>query len=651
MATSTRKFIARNRGPRVQIEYDIELYGAEKKFELPFVVGVLADLSGQPAQPSPAVAERKFLDVDIDNIDRRMSAIRPRVVFTVADLLQGEGEFGIELAFESLDDFTPASVAKRVRPLELLLLRRQALVGLNTYMDGKVGAEDLIAKVLQDGALLEELKNAPDAAGHALVGGQALSRLLDDEFRPKSEPASAELQQALVALAIEALACQSPVSSDASKAIQDLVAALDRRLSRQLDAILHHERFQQLEGAWRGLHYLVSNTESDETLKIRFISISKTELARTLNRYKGTAWDQSPLFRRLHEDEYGQFGGEPFGCLVGDYLFTHAPDDVELLGDLARICSAAHTPFISGVSADILQLDSWQQVHSQRSAVTQFVRPEYARWRGLRESDDSRYIGLAMPRFLAREPYGEKSVAVEEFAFEEDTGGGEQALYTWCNAAYALAVCITRSFKLYGWCARIRGIEGGGAVEGLPVHRHTTSTGQSELVGPVEIEINDRLEAQIAAAGFMSLQHRKGSDFAAFVSACSLHMPATYGDAEASANAKLAIGLPYLFACCRFAQYLKCHFRDRIGSFMQREEAQRLLNEWIQNYVDGDPGNSSELARASKPLAAAEIQITDVEGNPGYYSARFFLRPHYQLDPLTSSLRLVSRLPSGKALT
>src|SRR5215212_495815 len=472
--------------------------------------------------------------------------------------------------------------------------------------------------------------------------------LLRKQFKPKTDEAKEAVERAVRTLAEQALSQTKLISTDVVKSIEAIIAQLDKKLTEQINLILHHEEFQKLEGAWRGLHYLVNNTETDEMLKIRFMNISKSELGKTLKRYKGTAWDQSPLFKKVYEAEYGQFGGEPFGCMVGDYYFDQTPPDVELLGEMSQVAAAAHAPFITGASPTIMQMGSWQELANPRDLTKIFTTPEYAAWRSLRESDDARYLGLAMPRFLARLPYGAKTNPVEDFAFEEDTGAADHSKYTWANAAYAMATNINRSFKMYGWCSRIRGIESGGSVEGLPTHTFPTDDGGVDMKCPTEIAISDRREAELAKNGFMPLVHRKNSDFAAFIGAQSLHKPAEYDDPDATANANLAARLPYMFACCRFAHYLKCIVRDKIGSFKERDEMKRWLNNWIMNYVDGDPANSSETTKAQKPLAAAEVVVEEVEGNPGYYQSKFFLKPHYQLEGLTVSLRLTSKLPSAK---
>lgn len=495
---------------------------------------------------------------------------------------------------------------------------------------------------------MAETQNQSALAAVSLEGND-LASLLQKEFKPKTDEAKSAVEQAVQTLAQQALSQTQLIGKDVVKTIEDMIAAIDRKLSEQVNQILHHEDFQKLEGAWRGLHYLVNNTETDELLKIRVMNVSKAELGKTLKRYKGTNWDQSPIFKRVYEEEYGQFGGEPFGTLVGDYHFDQSAPDVEMLGEMAKVAAAAHAPFITGVSPTVMQMGSWQELANPRDLTKIFGTPEYAAWRSLRESEDSKYLGLAMPRFLARLPYGARTNPVEAFNFEEDTGAADHGKYTWANAAYAMATNINRSFKEYGWCSRIRGIESGGAVQGLPTHTFPTDDGGVDMKCPTEIAISDRREAELAKAGFMPLVHRKNSDFAAFIGAQSLHKPAEYDDPDASANANLAARLPYLFATCRFAHYLKCIVRDKVGSFKERDDMQRWLQDWILQYVDGDPAHSSESTKARKPLAAAEVVVEEVEGNPGYYSSKFFLRPHYQLEGLTVSLRLVSKLPSAKA--
>ena len=491
-------------------------------------------------------------------------------------------------------------------------------------------------------------KETEPQAGAATTQVSEFDVLLTKQFNPQTDTAKREVEGAVRTLAQQALASSKLISSDVVQSIEAMVAEIDKKLTQQINAIMHHPAFQQLEGAWRGLHYLVSNSETDSMLKIRVFNVSKKELHKTLKRYKGAAWDQSPIFKKLYEEEYGTLGGEPFGCLVGDYYFDHGPQDVELLGEMAKIAAAGHAPFLAAAAPTVFQMESWQELSNPRDLTKIFQVPEYAGWRSLREMDDARYIGLTMPRFLARTPYGAKTNPVEAFDFEEDANGPDTKNYTWANSAYAMAVNINRSFKTYGWCSRIRGIESGGSVEGLPTHTFPTDDGGVDMKCPTEIAISDRREAELAKNGFMPLVYKKNTDFAAFIGAQSLHKPAQYDDPDATANAALAARLPYLFATCRFAHYLKCIVRDKIGSFKEADDMQRWLQNWIIQYVDGDPAHSTEATKARRPLAGAEVIVEPIEGNPGYYASKFFLRPHYQLEGLTVSLRLVSKLPSAK---
>ena len=494
---------------------------------------------------------------------------------------------------------------------------------------------------------MADQKIAEEQAGAEAMEMGDFESLLTKEFKPKTDRAQDAVQSAVKTLAQQALDQTALVSTDALQTIEAIVAELDRKLTEQVNLIMHHQDFQQLEGTWRGLHHLVNNTETDETLKIRVLNVSKKDVAKTLKKFKGTAWDQSPLFKKVYENEFGTPGGEPYGVLIGDYAFDHTPPDVEIMSGMAQIAAAAHAPFLSAAAPSLMNMETWQELGDPRDLTKIFQTAEYAPWRSLRESEDSKYLGLTMPRFLSRLPYGSKTDPVEAFDFEEDTDGADHTKYCWSNSAYAMATNITRSFKQYGWCARIRGAESGGMVEGLACHKFPTDDGGVDMKCPTEIAITDRREAELAKNGLMPLSHWKNTDYAVFVGAQSLHKPAEYDDPDATANAQLGARLPYLFATCRFGHFLKCIVRDKIGSFKERSDMEEWLNKWISNYVTTD-AKASEDAKARYPLAAAEVKVEEVEGNPGYYSAKFFLRPHYQLEGLTVSLRLVSKLPSAK---
>ncbi len=661
--TSSQKFIARNRAPRVQIEYDVELYGAEKSIALPFVVGVFADLAGRPVTNPSSLEQRRMIEIDIDNFDDCLSNEKPRVAFSVPDTIGDNAELAIDITFESLDDFSPAGVARKVAGLDKLLEQRIQLANLVTYMDGKVGAESLVRQFLNDETLLNKValnsRNTDDDGAIIFAlqerdpvrdtqepSKDSFTELLIKEFAPKSDRAIHQVEIAVKTLAEQALFCLDSFSGDAAKSIEAIIDQVDRKLTVQLNPILHHPDFQQLEGAWRGLHYLVNNTETDEILKIRFMNVSKKELGRVTRIYKGTAWEQSPLFKKVYEEQYGQFGGEPYGCLIGDYEFDNSPQDVEILSGMAQIAAAAHLPFIAAASPSAMQMDSWQEIANPRDITKIFSTPDYAAWRSLRESEDSRYLALAMPRFLARLPYGNDTDPVEEFDFQEDYHDGDPGYYTWCNSAYAMGVNITRAFKQYGWCAHIRGVDSGGAVEGLPVHLFLSDDGSIDTQSPTEVSISDRWEAELARNGFMPLLHKKNSDFAAFIGARSFHKSAEYDDPDITAHAAMTARLPYILASCRFAHYLKCIVRDRIGSFKDRASMEKWLDNWIKQYVDYDPARSSEESKARKPLADAQVVLEDIEGDLSHYILKLYIRPHYQLEGLTIPLRLVSKLPS-----
>src|SRR5215203_1682201 len=435
-------------------------------------------------------------------------------------------------------------------------------------------------------------------------------------------------------------------------AIEEMIARLDQKLTAQVNEILHAPVFQEIESAWRGLHHLVFNSETDAQLKIRVMNISKNELYRNLRLYPGARWDQSPLFKKVYEQEFGQLGGEPYGCLIADYYFSHLPTDIQLLRDLSKVAGASHAPFFAGAEPTLMGMDSWTELMNPRDLSKLFDTPEYAAWKGLRDQDDSIYMGLCMPRVLARVPYGAKTEPVEEFAFEEDTDAHKGEKYGWMNASYAMAVNINRAFKEYGWCTRIRGVQSGGEVVNLPTHTFPTDDGGVDLKCPTEIAITDRREHELAKSGLIPIIHRKNTDKAAFIGAQSIYKPRKYFGKDgvaATASDNLKSRLPYMFAVSRFAHYLKCMVRDKIGSMKEKEALQRWLQEWIYEYVDGDPVNSSEETKCRKPLSAASVEVFENEENPGYYMARFYLRPHYQLEAMDIGLSLVSRLPSAAA--
>jgi type VI secretion system protein ImpC len=433
------------------------------------------------------------------------------------------------------------------------------------------------------------------------------------------------------------------VAKDAEMMINARIAQIDHLLSLQLNEILHHPQFQKLEGSWRGLKYLMDNSETGVGLKIRVMNVTKKELLRDIE--KAPEFDQSAIFKKVYEEEYGVFGGAPFGALIGDYEFGKHPEDMALLEGLSHVAAQAHAPFVSAAGADLFNLESYTSLDAPRDLAKIFDSSEYAKWKSFRQSEDSRYVALCLPRTLSRMPYGKDSKPIDEFSYEEHVDGTDHSKYLWMNAAYSLGAKMTQSFSLYGMCVAMRGVEGGGLVEGLPVHNFNTDEGDVALKCPTEVPITDRREKELADLGFVPLVHCKGTDYAAFFSVQSCQKPKVYDSDSANANARLSAQLPYIMAVSRFAHYLKAMMRDKIGSFMSRDEAESFLNRWITNYVTPDD-SASPAAKAARPLRDARIDVSEVAGKPGVYRAVAFLRPHFQLDELTVSLRLVAELPA-----
>jgi type VI secretion system protein ImpC len=425
--------------------------------------------------------------------------------------------------------------------------------------------------------------------------------------------------------------------------INQRIAQIDHLLSIQVNEILHHESFQKLEASWRGLKYLLDQSETNDKLKIKVLNVSKRELLKDLQR--APEFDQSALFKKVYEEEYGVFGGAPFAAMIGDYQFGKGPEDIELLERISQTAAGAHAPFLSAASPEFFNLESYATLDAPRDLSKVFDSTEYAKWKSFRQSEDSRYVGLTAPRMLLRLPYGKKTKQVDAFQYEEDVDGTDHNKYLWGNSAYALGTRLTNAFALYGWCAAIRGVEGGGLVEGLPVHNFYTDDGDLAMKCPTEVQITDRREKEMADQGFIPLVHSKNNDFAAFFSVQSCQKAKLYDKDAANANARLSTQLPYIFAVSRFAHYLKCMMRDKLGSFMSRTDCERFLNQWIQLYVTPDD-TASPTVKASHPLREARIDVAEVPGKPGVYRATAFLRPHFQLDELSVGLRLVADLPA-----
>ncbi len=473
-----------------------------------------------------------------------------------------------------------------------------------------------------------------------------LDRIINEGRIGRDEEQREQSRKQITTLVEEVMQGTVRVSKDIEATINARIADIDELLSRQLNEIMHAPELQQLEASWRGLHYVVHQSETSTMLKIRVFNVSKNDLLKDLER--ASEFDQSALFKKVYEEEFGMFGGAPFGALIGDYEFGRHPQDMALLDQISHVAAAAHAPFIAAASPRLYNLESFTELGGPRDLAKIFDTVEYVKWKSFRESEDSRYVGLTLPHILLRLPYGPETVPVEAFNFTEDVDGKDHGKYLWGNAAYGFATRLTDAFAKYSWCAAIRGVEGGGLVEGLPTHTFMTDAGEVALKCPTEIAITDRREKELADLGFIPLVHCKGTDYAAFFGAQSCQKGKKYDTDAANANARLSTQLQYILATSRFAHYLKAIMRDKIGSFMTRQNCQDYLNRWITNYVLLDD-NASQTAKAQYPLREARIDVSEVRGKPGAYKAVAFLKPHFQLDELTVSLRLVAELPAPVA--
>jgi type VI secretion system protein ImpC len=432
------------------------------------------------------------------------------------------------------------------------------------------------------------------------------------------------------------------------KTLSNAIAAIDEVISEQLSTIMHHKDFTGLEGTWRGIHHLIKNSSTSSDLKIKLIDISKTELRRDFE--KVGEFDQSQLFKKIYENEFGMPGGEPYGVLLGDYEFSNHPSDISLLQDISGVAAAAFCPFISSANSGLFGFNDWTDLSKPRDLEKIFDSVEYAQWNSFRESDDSRFVSLTLPRVLARLPYGNATSPVKEFRFEETLNYSDKKSslqhkeYCWMNACYVIGERLTNAFRDHGWCTAIRGAEGGGKINNLPLHVFTSEGGDIDMKCPTEVGITDRREAELSKLGFLPLCHYKNTDYAVLFGAETTQKAQKYDSAEANANAAISARLPYLMATSRFAHYLKVMARDKIGSFMETEDVEAWLNKWILQYVNANPQSKQNL-KSKYPLAEAKIKVEAIPGRPGSYQAVAWLRPWLQLEELTTSMRLVAQIP------
>ncbi len=491
----------------------------------------------------------------------------------------------------------------------------------------------------------ESAKSAQTTETEAAAGPS----LLEQAIKATKQTERSRAEELIRTLTEEALRGTVTFDRNLTKTLTEAIKGIDQRLSKQLAAIMHAPQFLKLEGSWRGLHHLVMQSETSASLKLKMMNVSKSELFKDLDR--AVEFDQSQTFKKLYENEFGTPGGEPYGALIGDYEITNHPNDIDLLEKMSNVAAASFCPFITSPGPELFGFESWQELSSPRDLEKIFESREFIKWKSFRDTEDSRFVTMVMPRTLARLPYGASTNPVEEFQYEEvavDERGvakpTDHSHYCWMNAAYVKGTVLTRAFAETSFCVAIRGAEGGGRVDNLPTHLFKSDDGDLDIKCPTEVGITDRREAELSKLGFLPLCHYKNTDFAVFFGGQTAQKPKKYDDPDATANAAISARLPALMATSRFAHYLKVMGRDKIGSFMEARDCALWLDRWIKNYVNSDP-ESSPAMRAKYPLRESQIEVKEIPGSPGAYHAVAHLRPWLQMEELTASLRLVAKIP------
>lgn len=697
MVESTQHILDRIRPPRVQITYDVEIGDAIVMKELPFVIGLMADFSGMLVDPLPPIKQRKFVEIDRDNFPDYMLSLNPRLAIQVKDTLgDGLDNLNAELFFKHMDDFGPISIAKQIPKLNKIYNTRIKLSDLVAKLEGNDPLQDYIIEIVNDANLKATLKKQIDVVLKAnkqtitsdfVTTESASDSQPQSPINPTSQKGDSSANSASTSNAdgnstgntsstpqereiLKELFVEGRLAREASAEIyacgmlielltkieesklsalknplvfvEKTIAEIDNILSTQINEILHNQAFQELEGTWRALHFLVMNTETSTQLKLRVMNVSKKDLLSDLE--NAVEFDQSSLFKKIYEEEYGTFGGHPYSCLIGGYEFTRHPQDILLLEKISNVAAAAHAPFIAAAHPRMFDMNSFSHIGEPRDLAKIFESTEMIKWRSFRDSEDSRYVALVLPRVLMRLPYGPDTLPVDGLNFIEEIDGTDNAQFCWGNAAFVYAQRIGHAVSLYKWPAAIRGVEGGGLVEGLPAYTFKTTDGDIALKCPTEISITDRREKELSDMGFLAICHSKGTDFAAFFGGQTTQKPKVYNTDLANSNAALSARIPYLLAASRFAHYIKAIMRDKIGAFLSKDDVSLYLNNWIASYVLLNDSASQEL-KSKYPLREARIDVYDIPGKPGSYKATIFLRPHFQLEELTASIRLVAALP------
>lgn len=643
---SNQKKLSRIRSPRVHITYDVEIGDAIVQRELPLIVGVLSDVSGMPKEALPPLKEREFIEIDRDNFNDVMVGSGVRLAYKVPNVVNEESEqLNLELLFNTIDDFNPINLVKQIPVTNAIYESRNRIRDMTAKLDGNDPLDGILTEILADETMQTELIELfPEGEDWRSVTPNDLVQRMLSEGRMALD--DSQIPYSLEMIGEFAVSILKKLSTLQGRFANDLmidkIAQIDNSLTNQINLVMHTAEFQALEATWRGLHFFVMNTETGSTLKIRLLNVSKKDLLKDLQ--KAVEFDQSTLFKKVYEEEFGTYGGDPYSFLIGDYEFGRHPEDIELLEKISGVASSAHAPFISAAYAKLFDMTDFFNLAQPRDLTKIFESAELIKWRSFRSSEDARYVTLTLPKVMLRLPFGPETVVAEGFDFLEDCDGSDARKYLWGNPAYVLGQRITNAFSHYGWLAAIRGVEGGGLVEGLPAHTFKTPAGDIKLTCPTQVSITDRREKELNDLGFMAILHCKGSDKAAFFGGQTTGQPLKYNTDSANANARISTMLPYVLNASRFAHYIKVIMRDKIGSFSTKETMSAYLNTWISNYVLVDDSATQEM-KASYPLRESRIDVSDVPGKPGSYRSVVFLRPHFQLEELTASIRLVAELP------
>ncbi|MFT6220621.1 MAG: type VI secretion system protein ImpC [Candidatus Endobugula sp.] len=644
---SSQKKLSRIRSPRVHITYDVEIGDAIIQRELPLIVGVLSDLSGNPKEALPPFKERSFIEIDRDNFDEVLEGYAPRLTMKVDNALteKDDDKLNVELFFTTIDDFSPLRIVEKIPASNALFISRNLLRDFLAKLDGNDALDGLLSELLSSDDLKKEVADLyKDVEDTSAITPSDFVTLLLKEGRMALDESQEPYALSLIGQFAKDMLGEDAKASDADAAdlMNDRISEIDNLLTRQVNLILHEPSFQKLEASWRGLNFLVMNTETSTRLKLRVLNVTQKELLKDLQ--KASEFDQSALFKKVYEEEFGTYGGDPYSFLLGDYEFGRHPEDIELLEKISGVAAAAHAPFISSAYAKLFDLQDYFSLSQPRDLSKIFESAELIKWRSFRDSEDSRYVSLTLPKVLLRLPFGPETVVVDGFDFREEVDGTDASRYLWGNPAFILGQRITNAFAKFGWLAAIRGVEGGGLVEGLPSHTFKTAAGDIKLTCPTQVAITDRREKELNDLGFMAILHCKGSDKAAFFGGQTTNQPKKYNTDAANANARTSAMLPYVLNASRFAHYIKVIMRDKVGSFLTKDNVASYLNTWISSYVLIDDAAANEI-KARYPLREARIDVTDVPGKPGSYKAVVFLKPHFQLEELTTSIRLVADIP------